>query len=173
MKSNTKKKKRFLAFCFFAFTFIGGWFIDRIVDYIIGEPVDSVLEYSFDEIDVIFKSSYNTMKEYLAKNKLKEVQTKAQNGDLEAQFNLGTMYYFGEYVDKDYKEAIKWWRNIAELGDVRAQFYLGVMYAHGWGVTQNYKEAVKWYRKAAEQDYVAAQCNLGYMYSKGVGSYAR
>ena len=38
----------------------------------------------------------------------------AEQGDAEAQFNLGLMYADGEGVPKDYAEAVKWYRKAAE-----------------------------------------------------------
>ena len=35
----------------------------------------------------------------------------AEQGDADAQFNLGTMYYGGEGVPQDYAEAIKLWNS--------------------------------------------------------------
>ena len=70
------------------------------------------------------------------------------------------MYYKGEGVPQDYKEAVKWWRKAAEQGDAEAQSNLGEMYYKGEGVPQDYKEAIKWFRKAAEQGHTWAQYNL-------------
>lgn len=181
IRTTQKKNKKKFTFFLFLFTFIGGWLInkviDKIIDSVIGKPVDTMLEYSFDAAEAILKPSYDSMNEYLkehkntfSKNTLKELQTKAQNGDLQAQLTLGNMYYFGEYIAKDYKEAIKWWLISAERGGDGSQFNLGVMYANGWGgVSQDYKEAIKWFLKAAEQGYVGAQCELGRMYVNGWG----
>ncbi|GHT32760.1 hypothetical protein AGMMS49592_0010 [Endomicrobiia bacterium] len=41
---------------------------------------------------------------------------KAEQGFAEAQYNLGVMYYKGEGVKQDYKEAIKWFKKAAEQG---------------------------------------------------------
>ncbi|MDG2286187.1 MAG: tetratricopeptide repeat protein, partial [Alphaproteobacteria bacterium] len=84
----------------------------------------------------------------------------AEQGNADAQFNLGVMYYNGDGVTQDYVEAAKWYRKVAEQGDAEAQNKLGFMYRKGEGVTQDYAEAVKWYRKAAEQENVMAQYSL-------------
>ena len=63
---------------------------------------------------------------------------------------LGECYYNGSCGEKNYEEAVKWYRKAAEQGDADAQKNLGDCYADGDGVEKNYKEAVKWYRKAAE-----------------------
>ena len=94
----------------------------------------------------------------------------ADEGDADAQYNLGVCYKYGKGVEKDETEAIKWIRKAAEQGYAMAQCNLGVCYKDGTGVEMNGTEAVKWYRKAAEQGYAMAQCNLGrcYEYGKGV-----
>ena len=100
---------------------------------------------------------------------LKNWKPLAEQGNIEAQINLGVMYYKGVGVTQDNKEAVKWYRLAAEQGYARAQHNLGFMYDKGKGVTQDNKEAVKWYRLAAEQGYARAQHNLGFMYDKGKG----
>ena len=93
----------------------------------------------------------------------------AEQGDAEAQFNLGQMYREGLEVAQNYKEAVKWYRLSAEQGDARAQCDLGMMYDKGQGVEQDYKEAEKLFRLAAEQGIAEAQGNLGVMYHEGKG----
>ena len=50
-----------------------------------------------------------------------ELLKRAQNGDAEAQYNLGSAYARGEGVEQDDAEAVKWWRLAAEQGNVDAQ----------------------------------------------------
>ena len=66
-----------------------------------------------------------------AQDDLDTVRQAADQGDANAQFNLGHMYYNGEGVPKDDAEAVKWYRLAAEQGDASAQSRLGVMYATG------------------------------------------
>jgi TPR repeat protein len=93
----------------------------------------------------------------------------AEQGDAEAQFNLGMAYKYGEDISLDYTEAVIWFRKAADQGYADAQNGLGVMYAEGKGVKQDYTEAVKWFRKAAEQGEIGAQLNLNFMYHDGQG----
>jgi hypothetical protein len=92
----------------------------------------------------------------------------AEEGNANAQYNLGITYSNGQGVPQDDKEAVKWYRLAADQGFKDAQYNLGVMYHHGLGVPQDYKEAVKWYRLAAEQGFANAQYNLGLMYYNGL-----
>ena len=76
----------------------------------------------------------------------------AEQGDADAQFNLGLMYQKGHGVPQDHKEAVKWYRLAAEQGLNFAQEILGIIYSIGMGgVSQDLKEAVKWLRLQAEQ----------------------
>ena len=52
----------------------------------------------------------------------------AEQGDNEAQCNLGVMYYEGIGVPQDYEEAVKWWKLAAEQRHERAQFNLALMH---------------------------------------------
>jgi TPR repeat protein len=93
----------------------------------------------------------------------------AEQGNANAQYNLGMMYDNGSGVEKNKVEAVKWYRKAAEQGYANAQYNLGVMYECGSGVEENEIEALKWYRKAAEQGNVYHQYNLGVMYTNGSG----
>jgi TPR repeat protein len=92
----------------------------------------------------------------------------AEQGDLRAQVNLGTINY--SLAQPDYEEAAKWFRLAAAQGDVQAERYLGYMYSHGQGVARDDKEAVKWYGRAAEQGDADAQADLAGMYSAARGT---
>jgi TPR repeat protein len=108
----------------------------------------------------VFKDSAKTVASY---------RKAAEQGDAEAQFNLGKCYQIGNGVSQDYAEAVKWYRKAAEQENAKAQNNLGVCYVKGEGVSQDHAEAVKWYRKAAEQGYANAQYNLGLCYENGQG----
>ena len=98
-----------------------------------------------------------------------EIRRAAEQGDADAQFNLGHMYHNGNGVPQDHTEAIRWYRQAAEQGKAMAQNNLGRMYYNGEGVSQDDSEAVRWYRRAAEQGDAIAQVNLGDMYDAGWG----
>ena len=86
-----------------------------------------------------------------AKPGLDETRSAAEQGDADAQYNLGLRYHYGEGVPQDDAEAVKWWRLAAEQGDATAQRNLGLMYRDGEGVLKDYAEAVKWSSLAAKQ----------------------
>ena len=45
----------------------------------------------------------------------------AEQGDADAQYNLGNAYKRGEGVEQNMEEAVKWWRLAAEKGDEKAK----------------------------------------------------
>lgn len=100
---------------------------------------------------------------------LQETLTKAQAGDAQAQLELGLAYVTGKAVDKDYAQAVNWFRKAAEQGNDPAQAELGMSYLYGQGVDKNYGEAIKWFQKASSQRNSNAENYLGLMYQNGWG----
>jgi uncharacterized protein len=117
----------------------------------------------------------NALEGFLAHKKgdyitaLRHIEPLANQGNANAQTNLGSMYAEGKGVPQDYKTAVKWWTLAAEQGFAAAQSNLGLMYQKGDGVPQDFKTAVKLYRLAAEQGFALAQYNLGVSYEHGEG----
>ncbi len=88
---------------------------------------------------------------------LKEWRPLAEQGDAEAQCNLGYMYKGGKGVPQDDAEAARWYRRAAEQGNAIAQFYLGIMYATGGGVQEDYVQAYLWFSLAAAEGHFSAR----------------
>ena len=82
---------------------------------------------------------------------LREFRALAEQGNAEAQNNLGVMYRKGLVISKDYETAVKWYRLAAEQGNAVGQYNLGLMYKHGAGVPKDDKTAMKWFKLSAEQ----------------------
>ena len=58
---------------------------------------------------------------------LKHLRPLAEQGHAEAQYWLGWMYFNGQGVRRDPKEAVRWFRKAAEQGQIRAQRMLGYL----------------------------------------------
>ena len=93
----------------------------------------------------------------------------AENGDIIAQSELGRCYDWGTGVEKNGKEAFRWYMKSAEKGHSGAQNNVGLCYENGIGVEKNGKEAFKWYMKSAERGNITAQNNVGHCYQYGRG----
>lgn len=127
-----------------------------------------------------------------------QLLAKAESGDAEAQYWVGTTYtemvpqnleeaarWFMKSAEQGYARAElaygftfrlanpsvaeKWMRRAAEQGDTEAQFWLGYGYEEDWFGAVDIQEAKKWYRKAAEGGNPDAQVELGQRYEDGEG----
>ena len=94
----------------------------------------------------------------------------AEQGDVIAQFNCGTMYFQGKGTAVNKGKALYWYEKAAEQGHADAQAYCGVMYDKGVGTAVNKEKALYWYEKAAEQGHVNAQIVCRAMYLQGEGT---
>lgn len=83
----------------------------------------------------------------------------ADQGDPEAQYNLGIAYIKGQGVPADLGQAFRWMVLAAEQGIAPAQARLGLMYATGDGVALDPVEAHKWLILAAKAGDAAAKAN--------------
>jgi uncharacterized protein len=92
---------------------------------------------------------------------------RAEQGDVQAQFDLGTLFYYGKGVAENPEAAFAWFKKAADKGHAAAQYAVGRMYYYGKGVEQNGKEALLWFRKSAENGSADAQFALGVMYQFG------
>jgi uncharacterized protein len=61
----------------------------------------------------------------------KWVHKAADQGNVEAQIILGSMYEGGHGVPQDYAAAVSWFRKAANKGSAHAQYDLGIMYNKG------------------------------------------
>ncbi len=103
-------------------------------------------------------------------DRVAQLRAAAEQGDADAQFELGGWYDYGlEGVLQDDAQAVAWYREAADQGLAEAQYTLGNMYRTGRGVPQDFTQAVEWYREAADQGLAEAQFNLGNMYRTGQG----
>ena len=105
----------------------------------------------------------------LNRNQIERATAFANQGNIDAQFNLGWRYGKGQGVNQDYKESLKWYQKAAEQGDKLAQFNLALRFSKGEGTEQDDSKSTIWLRKAAEQGVVNAQILLGHNYANAVG----
>ena len=135
----------------------------------------------------------------LTPDELSELLSKAQSGDAEAQYWVGTFYTEGKvpknldggtrwllksaeqgYAPAEFSYGLmsreanpsvgeKWMLRAAQQGHAEAQFWLGVGYEQNWFGNVDVGEAIKGYRKAAEGGDPDAQVELGQKYEDGEG----
>jgi len=76
----------------------------------------------------------------------------ALQGRAEAQNAVGHMYYEGEGVLKNPKEAFNWFMKAALQGNAKSQYSLGRSYFLGEGTLKSLKDAAYWVKKAYENE---------------------
>ena len=107
--------------------------------------------------------------DYIWEEKFKQALPKAEQGNVEAQYDVGRMYERGKGVVKNSKKAFEWYTRAANKNDEKAAYKVGRAYLEGKGVRKNYKKALSWFTKSANKKYTRAQYYLGVMYENGKG----
>lgn len=122
------------------------------------------------EIVTIWNIS-DDLTETIGSNALEVFEDSANEGNAKSQCALGTMYYLGKAVAKDWAVAREWLKKAAEQGSAEAQFRLGQTYFMDGesNVSRDYDQALKWFRKSASQGFADAQSAIGFMYKEGKG----
>lgn len=95
----------------------------------------------------------------------KELITKADAGDMVAQFRVGNIYETGNGAPSSSEKAKKYYLMAANQGYAEAQNSIGSIFQAG----KNYAEAKLWYERAAAQNHPWATTSLGYLYDIGLG----
>ncbi|RHZ54973.1 hypothetical protein Glove_421g50 [Diversispora epigaea] len=94
----------------------------------------------------------------------------AEEGNSEAQFDLGWCYEKGIGTTKNEEKAFQWYLRSAEGGEHSGQNNLGWCYEEGIGTTKDEEKAFKWYLRSAEGGNSHGQQKLGYFYQNGIGT---
>ena len=106
-----------------------------------------------------------THADWFTSSETKELITKADAGDIEAQFKVGSAYDFGKGAPSSKDKAKKYYQMAAEQGYAEAQNSLGSIYQE----EKNYNQAKSWYELASEQNHPMATSSLGLLYDLGLG----
>ncbi|MDF1837928.1 MAG: tetratricopeptide repeat protein, partial [Planctomycetota bacterium] len=79
---------------------------------------------------------------------------------------LGELYYYGEGIDSDLTQAVRWFEKAAEAQVPEAWTFLGTMAWHGEGQDKDAARAERLYRLAAEAGESQAVFNLSYLFDE-------
>ena len=125
-------------------------------------PIPFVKQTQSIETTPIAKATAGQFK--IANEKIRE---KAESGDADAQYQLGTLYYTGDFgATKDLTEAIKWYQKAADQNYPNMQFPLASAYAQRGALEQSKDDldgALADYNKAIEikPDFTEVYCVRG------------
>lgn len=95
------------------------------------------------------------------------------DNDPRCDYALGTMYYNGQGVQRNFKLSTEYYAKAAEAGILPAQVSAGFAYANAMGVPENFDKAVHFLKMAVAQGEPAAKVTLAEIYAKGYGGGSR
>ena len=72
-------------------------------------------------------------------------------------------------MEKDYKEAVRWYKIAAERKYRGAMYALARMFQRGRGTKKNYSKAIQWFRLANQLKHPSAPYQIARMYEAGQG----
>lgn len=94
----------------------------------------------------------------LSEEQIEAIRAKAEEGDRDAQYELGWRHAIGMGLELNDEEALEWLVKAADQGHPLAQNNLGARYYSGDGVEEDKLMAFVWfYRAAAQNDRKAAK----------------
>jgi len=115
--------------------------------------------------------AYTRSHELLQQGKVDEyialLQKAAERSHRKALYELGSLYEYGELVDRDFSKAVRYYKRSAELGDPAGQRAYAFMLDHGRRVPQNKGKAVLYYTFAANNYDTEASLVLGNKLHRG------
>lgn len=100
---------------------------------------------------------------------LKQLTAKAEQGERDAQFDMGHRHLIGKGAPQDLPRSLRWLEKAAEQGHQVAQFHLGGMLLRGRGVKADANATFPWWRRASMQGFSPAQAGLGMLFANGQG----
>ena len=87
---------------------------------------------------------------------MKDLKSRAEGGDPDAQFELAEMLFNRDSLDSDIDDAVMWYQKAAGQGNVQASLKL----AHYYEKKLDKDKTVKWYKRAAQQGDASAQFEM-------------
>lgn len=99
----------------------------------------------------------------MAEYVLDEVLKMAEEGNLNAQYALGSHFYSNGQPEK----AVSWWKKASDKNHPQSMFWLGVCYNNGFGVAPNKPLGIALYTEVAKMGYTDVQAHLASRYFYG------
>ncbi len=116
-----------------------------------------------------WSTSYAFQDDYVWQERYKKQIVLAEQGNPEAQYDVGEMFEKGSGVATDAKKAFAWFDKAATQNHIKAQFKVAYMYYKGQGVNADVNKAYQLMEKPANEGNVRAQYYLAQMLSNGSG----
>ena len=172
-KAKTLKKSelyRDFLFVFLMLSFVTGLLVSQEVrasGLIVNETYAEEVGYAFQQQHVNFSQAQTAFenRDYVYSFRL--LKPLAENGHVQAQYLLATLYDIGLGIKKNELLSFYWYKKAAKAGIGIAQHNLAVAYAQGNGVNADVLKAITWWERAAKAGNTDSQYNLGIIYAAG------
>ncbi|MEA3352659.1 MAG: tetratricopeptide repeat protein [Campylobacterota bacterium] len=103
------------------------------------------------------------------KNAITLYKQSARAGNDEANFKLGTIYYKGEGVRRNFDIAMKYFQKAAAYGHIKSKYNTAVIYSQKRYSKHNYIKAYNIFLELALEDDPASQNKVGLFLTYGLG----
>ena len=100
---------------------------------------------------------------------VENTREKAQKGDAQAMYDMGTYYAKGDGVQANFNNAFTWFQRSAEAGHPAGWTEIGRFYKNGIGRSINYEKGYENYSKGAALNHPQGTYMKAYMEYKGLG----
>lgn len=101
---------------------------------------------------------------------VKYITASAEQGNVDAQYNIGCLLRDGIGCQQNYAQALYWFQKAVQQGNDEAYYNLAVMHLEGKGAQRNPTYAAQIFEELAAKGLVEAQYNLGVLYLDGNGA---
>ncbi len=118
-------------------------------------------------------SSLTQANQALSKNNIEEAiklyKLSAREGEDEANFQLGKIYYLKKYQKRDLNKAYEYFKKASDYEHVKAKYNLAVILSQEKFKKHSYKSSYELFYDLAKQDYGKAQYKVGIYLLYGLG----
>ena len=135
--------------------------LEEAEDYILCEDYDAIFDWAYDHHDCIES-------DHIMEMVCRCYEICVENGNPVAALNLGTLYYNGTYLERDYQKAAALYEIAAKAGERRAICNLGYCWYYGRHQAVDYERAYSYFHLAVLlYDDPNSLYKLGDMYRTG------
>lgn len=120
----------------------------------------------------LFAAAMNLLKEnddYYTKEIFDLIVLASDQGNSDAQYELGRFYENGCFVERNPQKALQYYVLSANQGNASAQSYLGWFYRYGDGIDPNLEKAIHYLTMAVNQGDTHAQYQMAICFHQGYG----
>lgn len=118
-------------------------------------------------------SNLEKANKFLSQNNIQQAikfyELSARDGEDEANFQLGKIYYLKKYQKRDIEKAFEYFKKAADYEHIKAKYNLAMIYSQKQFKKHSYKDAYFLFLDLAQQDHPKSQYMVGIYLLHGFG----